>query len=77
MAHDGTEGLSPDGWRPDRVSVGVLVHRARLAAARHLLAVTGKFLGLGAPAAGVRPDQVSLLPKCKAIVVLNITLICP
>ena len=24
MAHDGTEGLSPDGWLPDRVSVGVL-----------------------------------------------------
>ena len=24
MAHDATEGLSPDGWLPDRVSVGVL-----------------------------------------------------
>ena len=24
MAHDGTEGLSPDGWLPDRISVGVL-----------------------------------------------------
>ena len=24
MAHDGTEGLSPDGWLPDRVSVGAL-----------------------------------------------------
>ena len=24
MAHDGTEGLSPDGWLPDRVSIGAL-----------------------------------------------------
>jgi Insertion element 4 transposase N-terminal/Transposase DDE domain len=24
VAHDGTEGLSPDGWLPDRLSVGVL-----------------------------------------------------
>ena len=24
MAHDGTEGLSPDGWLPDRISIGVL-----------------------------------------------------
>ncbi|MGH3811255.1 MAG: IS4 family transposase [Pseudonocardiaceae bacterium] len=24
MAHDGTEGLSPEGWLPDRVSVGAL-----------------------------------------------------
>ena len=24
MAHDGTEGLPPDGWLPDRISVGVL-----------------------------------------------------
>jgi hypothetical protein len=24
MAHDGTEGLSPDGWLPDRVVVGLL-----------------------------------------------------
>ena len=24
MAHDGTEGLSPHGWLPDRVSVGAL-----------------------------------------------------
>ncbi len=24
MAHDGAEGLSPDGWLPDRISVGVL-----------------------------------------------------
>ncbi len=24
MAHDGTEGLSPDGWLPDRISVGAL-----------------------------------------------------
>ncbi len=24
MAHDGSEGLSPDGWLPDRISVGVL-----------------------------------------------------
>ncbi|HVB41313.1 MAG TPA: transposase domain-containing protein [Streptosporangiaceae bacterium] len=24
MAHDGSEGLPPDGWLPDRVSVGVL-----------------------------------------------------
>ena len=24
VAHDGTEGLSPDGWLPDRVSVGAL-----------------------------------------------------
>ena len=24
MAHDGSEGLSPDGWLPDRISIGVL-----------------------------------------------------
>jgi len=24
VAHDGAEGLSPDGWLPDRISVGVL-----------------------------------------------------
>lgn len=24
MAHDGTEGISPEGWLPDRVSVGAL-----------------------------------------------------
>ncbi len=24
MAHDGTEGLSPDGWLPDRISAGAL-----------------------------------------------------
>jgi len=24
VAHDGSEGLSPDGWLPDRISVGVL-----------------------------------------------------
>ena len=24
MAHDGAEGLPPDGWLPDRISVGVL-----------------------------------------------------
>jgi hypothetical protein len=24
VAHDGTEGLSPDGWLPDRISVGAL-----------------------------------------------------
>ncbi len=24
MAHDGAEGLSPDGWLPDRISIGVL-----------------------------------------------------
>jgi hypothetical protein len=22
--HDGSEGLSPDGWLPDRISIGVL-----------------------------------------------------
>jgi hypothetical protein len=24
VAHDGSEGLSPDGWLPDRISIGVL-----------------------------------------------------
>ena len=24
MAHDGSEGLPPDGWLPDRISIGVL-----------------------------------------------------
>ena len=24
MAHDGSEGVSPEGWLPDRVSVGAL-----------------------------------------------------
>jgi hypothetical protein len=24
VAHDGSQGLSPDGWLPDRISVGVL-----------------------------------------------------
>jgi len=24
VAHDGAEGLSPDGWLPDRISIGVL-----------------------------------------------------
>jgi hypothetical protein len=24
VAHDAAEGLSPDGWLPDRISIGVL-----------------------------------------------------
>jgi len=24
VAHDGTEGISPEGWLPDRVSVGAV-----------------------------------------------------
>jgi hypothetical protein len=24
VAHDGCEGLPPDGWLPDRISIGVL-----------------------------------------------------
>src|ERR1700756_2908989 len=29
VAHDGSEGLSPDGWLPDRISVGVLTRVSR------------------------------------------------
>ncbi|MFZ0191810.1 MAG: IS4 family transposase [Streptosporangiaceae bacterium] len=51
MAHDGAEGLSPDGWLPDRISVGVL---ARV--------FTPELVDAAVEAAGAREQRRRLLP---------------
>ena len=51
MAHDGSEGLSPDGWLPDRISVGVL---ARV--------FTPEMVDAAVEAAGARERRRRLLP---------------
>ena len=51
MAHDGSEGLSPDGWLPDRISVGVL---ARV--------FTPELVDAAVDAAGAREQRRRLLP---------------
>ena len=50
MAHDGSEGLSPDGWLPDRISVGVL---ARV--------FTPELVDSAVEEAGAREQRVRLL----------------
>ncbi len=51
MAHDGSEGLSPDGWLPDRISVGVL---ARV--------FPPELVDAAVDAAGAREQRRRLLP---------------
>jgi len=51
VAHDGSEGLSPDGWLPDRISVGVL---ARV--------FTPELVDAAVDAAGAREQRRLLLP---------------
>ena len=51
VAHDGSEGLSPDGWLPDRISVGVL---ARV--------FTPELVDAAVDAAGTREQRRRLLP---------------
>ena len=41
MAHDGSEGLSPDGWLPDRISVGVLTRAFPPELVDEVIEVTG------------------------------------
>jgi Insertion element 4 transposase N-terminal/Transposase DDE domain len=41
VAHDGSEGLSPDGWLPDRISVGVLTRAFPPDLVDEVVAVTG------------------------------------
>ena len=51
MAHDGSEGLSPDGWLPDRISVGVLTR-----------VFTPELVDAAVEAAGAREQRRRLLP---------------
>src|SRR5216117_204321 len=51
MAHDGSEGLSPDGWLPDRISIGVLTR-----------VFTPELVDAAVYAAGVREQRRRLLP---------------
>jgi hypothetical protein len=51
MAHDGSEGLSPGGWLPDRISVGVLTR-----------VFTPELVDAAVDAAGVREQRRRLLP---------------
>ncbi|MGH3226278.1 MAG: IS4 family transposase [Streptosporangiaceae bacterium] len=51
MAHDGSEGLSPGGWLPDRISVGVLTR-----------VFTAELVDAAVDAAGVREQRRRLLP---------------
>lgn len=51
MAHDGSEGLSPDGWLPDRISVGVLTR-----------IFTPELVDEAVDAAGAREQRRRLLP---------------
>ena len=51
MAHDGSEGLSPDGWLPDRISIGVLAR-----------AFPPDAVDAAVDAAGVREQRRRLLP---------------
>ena len=41
MAHDGSEGLPPDGWLPDRISVGVLTRAFPPELVDEIIEVTG------------------------------------
>ena len=41
VAHDGSEGLSPDGWLPDRISVGVLTRAFPPELVDEVIEVTG------------------------------------
>ena len=56
MAHDGSEGLSPDGWLPDRISVGVL---ARVFTPELVDAAVDAAGAREQRAAGVPPDKIS------------------
>ena len=51
MAHDGSEGLSPDGWLPDRISVGVLTR-----------VFTPELVDAAVADAGAREQRRRLLP---------------
>jgi hypothetical protein len=51
VAHDGSEGLSPDGWLPDQISVGVLTR-----------VFTPELVDAAVEAAGVREQRRRLLP---------------
>jgi hypothetical protein len=51
VAHDGSEGLSPDGWLPDRISVGVLTR-----------VFTPELVDSAVDAAGAREQRRRLLP---------------
>jgi Insertion element 4 transposase N-terminal/Transposase DDE domain len=51
VAHDGSEGLSPDGWLPDRISVGVLTR-----------VFTPELVDAAVEAAGAREQRRRLLP---------------
>jgi hypothetical protein len=41
VAHDGTEGLSPEGWLPDRISIGVLTRAFPAELVDEVIEVTG------------------------------------
>jgi hypothetical protein len=51
VAHDGSEGLSPDGWLPDRISVGVLTR-----------VFTPELVDAAVEVAGAREQRRRLLP---------------
>src|SRR6266567_1827531 len=51
VAHDGSEGLSPDGWLPDRISIGVLAR-----------AFPPEAVDAAVDAAGAREQRRRLLP---------------
>jgi hypothetical protein len=51
VAHDGTEGLSPDGWLPDRISIGVLTR-----------VFTPELVDAAVEEAGAREQRRRLLP---------------
>ena len=51
MAHDGSEGLSPDGWLPDRISIGVLTR-----------VFTPELVDEAVEASGAREQRRRLLP---------------
>ena len=51
VAHDGSEGLSPDGWLPDRISVGVLTR-----------VFTPELVDAAVEEAGAREQRRRLLP---------------
>jgi len=51
VAHDGSEGLSPDGWLPDRISVGVLTR-----------VFTPELVDAAVEGAGAREQRRRLLP---------------
>jgi hypothetical protein len=51
VAHDGSEGVSPDGWLPDRISVGVLTR-----------VFTPELIDAAVEGAGAREQRRRLLP---------------